>query len=95
MNPSDEKGQVKLTARGSQAKRTKFHSELLRRHLISYQMLTGHLSLHKSMITPIQKTSLALKHTIPESKKISKFQRLFCKLQVQWWQWWCLPTAAW
>ena len=93
MNPSDEKGQVKLTTRGSQAKRTKFHSELLRRHLISYQMLTAHLSLHKSMIAPIQKTPLALKHTIPEYKRVSQFQRLFCKLQVEWW-WWCLPTAA-
>ena len=39
-------GRVELTARGSQAKWTKFHSELFRRHPITYQMLSSLLTYH-------------------------------------------------
>ena len=77
MNPSDEKGQVKLTARGSQAKRTKFHSKLFRRHPFSYQMLTAHLSLHTSMNTPIQKMSSTSKHKTLQRKKFHNFSDSF------------------
>ena len=72
-----KKGQVELTTRGSQAKRTKFHSELFRRHPITHQMLTAHLSLHTSMNTPIQKMSSTSKHKTLQRKKFHNFSDYF------------------
>ena len=94
MNPSDEKGQVKLTARGSQVKWTKFHSELFRRHPIKCLAHCSLITSHKHDHTN-SKDVIDIEAQNPSTQKVSQFQRLFCKLQVQWWQWWCLPTAAW
>ena len=77
MNVNEEKRRVELTARGSQAKRTKFHSELFRRHPITYRMLTAHLSLHTSMITPIEKMSSTSKHKTQRRKRFHNFSNYF------------------